>query len=237
MELLTQANAILGQGQMSLAKYLFIASDEDCGPTDIRDVGGFLQHMFARIDPMRDLHFQTNSTIDTLDYSGTGLNQGSKVVIAARGPARRALATQVREALALPEGFSSPRLALPGMVVVQAPPWLGATSGSDAERFAASLSHSRDLEGIALVVLADDAEFASRSVANFVWVTFTRSNPATDIYGIDVVVANKAWGCRGALIIDARKKSHHAPPLVEDPAVTARVNALGERGRSLFGIV
>src|SRR5512145_3357973 len=80
MELLTQANAILGQGQLSLAKYLFIAAQED-HPPDIHDVAAFFAFILERVDWQRDLHFQTSTTMDTLDYSGKGLNRGSKVVI------------------------------------------------------------------------------------------------------------------------------------------------------------
>jgi 4-hydroxy-3-polyprenylbenzoate decarboxylase len=81
-ELLTQANAILGNGQLSLAKYLFIAEDRSSS-LDIHDIESFITHVLTRIDPRRDLHFHTRTTIDTLDYSGTGMNRGSKVVIAA----------------------------------------------------------------------------------------------------------------------------------------------------------
>lgn len=240
MELLTQANAILGQGQMSLAKYLFITADERSAHTsalDIQDVGGFLAHVLARFDPTRDLHFHTNTTIDTLDYSGTGLGQGSKVIVAARGPARRTLATRITGDLILPDGFTGARLAIPGVLVVNAPAWTDARSIDDAERFARSLGDVRALEGFPLVVLVDDAAFAAKNVANFVWVTFTRSNPAVDIHGVDAFVEHKAWGCRGAVVIDARIKTHHAPPLVEDPAVTARVDRLGARGGSLHGVL
>ncbi|HMP61338.1 MAG TPA: UbiD family decarboxylase, partial [Gemmatales bacterium] len=86
-ELLTNANAILGQGQLSLAKYL------DDPALDIHDMAAFLRHLLQRVDWRTDLHFQTCTTIDTLDYSGTGLNQGSKLVIAAAGPPRRELPT------------------------------------------------------------------------------------------------------------------------------------------------
>jgi 4-hydroxy-3-polyprenylbenzoate decarboxylase len=223
MELLTQANAILGQGQMSLAKVLFITTKDDAD-VDLHDVSGFLCHVLARIDPTRDLHFQTNTTIDTLDHSGTGLNRGSKVVIAATGPARRTLGTEVPS---LPAGFGAARIAMPGVLVV------GAPHGS-IDALAAAL---RDAHGIALAVLTEDADFASRSVDNFVWVTFTRSDPARDIHGVDAFVEDKAWGCRGALIIDARIKPHHAAPLVEDPEVTRRVDRLGARGASLHGIL
>ncbi|TFG89247.1 MAG: UbiD family decarboxylase, partial [Gemmatimonadales bacterium] len=84
-ELLTQANALLGQGQLSLAKYLLIADGAAAPQLDLHDIAGFLRHLLERVDWTRDLHFQTRTTIDTLDYSGSGLNQGAKVVIAAAG--------------------------------------------------------------------------------------------------------------------------------------------------------
>ena len=90
-ELLTQANAILGQGQLSLAKYLLIAAEEDNPQLDLNDLPVFFRHLLERVDWRRDLHFQTRTTIDTLDYSGSGLNRGSKVVIAAVGDKRRDL--------------------------------------------------------------------------------------------------------------------------------------------------
>src|SRR5690606_3817304 len=105
-ELLTQANAILGQGQMSLAKVVIIAAAEDAPSLDLHDIPGFLRHVLERADFRRDLHFQTRTTIDTLDYSGHGLNQGSKLVLAAVGKPVRALPTEVPAGLRLPEGFS-----------------------------------------------------------------------------------------------------------------------------------
>ncbi len=87
------------------------------------------------------------------------------------------------------------------------------------------------------MVVVDDAEFAARNLDNFLWVTFTRSNPATDVYGIESFTAAKHWGCLGAVVIDARAKPHHAPPLLEDPAVTRRVDALAAPGKPLHGII
>jgi 4-hydroxy-3-polyprenylbenzoate decarboxylase len=84
-ELLTQANAILGQGQMSLSKYLWIVDRHDDPDLDVHDVQSFLRHVLLRVDWKRDLHFQTCTTIDTLDYSGSAMNAGSKVIIAAAG--------------------------------------------------------------------------------------------------------------------------------------------------------
>src|SRR5262249_17322895 len=101
-ELLTCANALLGQGQLSLAKYLLIVAREDDPGLDVRDLPAFLRHLLERVDWRTDLHFQTCTTIDTLDYSGTGLNEGSKAVIAAAGPPRRPLPTELPGRLALP---------------------------------------------------------------------------------------------------------------------------------------
>lgn len=233
-ELLTQANAILGQGQMSLAKYLLIVDRADDPQLDIHDVAAFLKHLLARVDWRRDLHFQTRTTIDTLDYSGSGLNSGSKVVIAAVGPPVRELPTEIASELALPAGYSTPRLALPGVLVVQAPPYSSSeTPDAAPARFADTYSGADAIARYPLIVLTDDSDFTARSLHNWVWVTFTRSNPAADIHGIEPFTDQKHWGCRGPLIIDARRKPHHAPPLVEDPEVTKKVDALATRGGPL----
>jgi 4-hydroxy-3-polyprenylbenzoate decarboxylase len=84
-----------------------------------------------------------------------------------------------------------------------------------------------------LVVIVDDSDFAARTLNNLLWVTFTRSNPAADIFGIDAFCHDKHWGCRGSLVIDARIKPQHAPPLVEDPEVTRKIDALAARGGEL----
>ena len=65
-----------------------------------------------------------------------------------------------------------------------------------------------------------------RSIKNFLWVVFTRSNPAIDVDGVASFVENKHWGCRGPLVIDARTKPHHAPPLVEDAEITRKVDSI-----------
>ncbi len=240
-ELLTQANALLGQGQMSLAKYLWIVADSDNPRLDIHDVAAVLRHALERVDWRRDLHFQTCTTIDTLDYSGGALNEGSKVVIAAAGPAIRSLPTSLPRDLKLPlrglaaGEFREPRLALSGVLVLQGPPY--SDSGADVERFCAAIDPSDPLNQFPLCVIVDDSEFAATSLRNFLWVTFTRSNPAADIHGVGAFVEQKHWGCRGTLVIDARSKPHHAPPLIEDQAVSRRVDALAAPGGPLHGII
>jgi 4-hydroxy-3-polyprenylbenzoate decarboxylase len=237
-EILTQANALLGYGPCSLAKYLWIAADEDARGLDVHDITGFFGHILERADWTRDLHFQTATTMDTLDYSGTGLNQGSKVVIAAAGAKRRTLAAQVPGEIRLAQGFTDPRIAMAGVLVVQGPKFRDPASAfAEITEFAAALGHARGLEGLPLIVLVDDSRFASSTLNNFLWTAFTRSNPSHDLHGVESFTEHKHWGCRGSLILDARLKPHHAPPLVEDPAITARVDALAASGGPLHGIL
>lgn len=230
-ELLTQASAILGQGQMSLAKYLFIIDQADDTSLDIHDIERFLVHWLQRVDFRRDIHFQTCTTIDTLDYSGSGFNEGSKVVIAAQGAPRRSLATSL-ESLSWPESeYHSPALALPGTIAIEGPKFTDyATASKQVERFAEQLQSVPVERRPAWIVIVDDSQFAAKTLNNFLWVTFTRSNPARDIYGTHAFTEFKHWGCQETLIIDARIKPHHAPPLVEDPAITAKVDAIAARG-------
>ncbi len=137
-ELLTQANAILGQGQLSLAKYLLLVAEQDAPHLDVQDIAAFLKHLLARIDWRRDLHFQTRTTIDTLDYSGGALNEGSKVVWVAVGPPLRELPHEIPTDLSLGGApFSAPRLALPGVLVLAGPPY--ADRGGDLRSWANSL--------------------------------------------------------------------------------------------------
>lgn len=245
-ELLTQANAILGQGQLSLAKYLFIVAKEDDPRLDVHDIGAFLRHVLERLDPETDLHFQTRTTIDTLDYSaGMGLNAGSKVVIAVAGPPRRTLGTNVPSGLHLPDGFGDVRVALPGVLAIRGPQIVPSSQHpADSEdtppeivRLGSVLDAQRaELDPWPLVVVVDDPEFAARNLGNFLWVTFTRSDPASDVHGAGAFTRCKHWGCRGPVVIDARLKPHMPPPLEEDRTVTKRVDALFARGGPLQGM-
>jgi len=237
-ELLTQSNALLGQGQLSLAKYLLIVAGEDNPQLDVRNLRDFFRHVLERVDWRRDLHFQTCTTIDTLDYSGDGLNQGSKVVIAAAGAPLRTLPVAIDSSLALPEdlGFRRPMVFLPGILVVEGPAWGGQGVDRAVDRFCQSMNRRDAINNFPLVVVVDQSEFAARSLDNFLWTTFTRSNPATDIHGIEAFLRDKHWGCFGSLVIDARAKPHHAPPLIVDPEVTRRVDALAAPGGPLHGV-
>lgn len=237
-ELLVQAHALLGQGQLSLAKYLIIVDGNDDPNLRPSDVPAFFRHLLERVDWRRDLHFQTRTTIDTLDYSGPALHRGSKLVVAAVGKPVRRLPDSVPAHLRLPDGFSDPRVVLPGVLVVAAPAHRAEAGGAAADlaAFCASYTATDPVCAFPLVVMVDDSEFCARNLDNFLWVTFTRSNPAVDIDGIAAISQHKHWGCAGSLVIDARRKQQHAPPLVEDAAITVKVDKLFARGGPLCGI-
>jgi 4-hydroxy-3-polyprenylbenzoate decarboxylase len=237
-ELLTQANAILGQGQLSLAKYLLIVAQQDNPELDIHNIDDFLVHLLERVDWRRDLHFQTSTTIDTLDYSGYGsgrLNQGSKLVIAAVGPKRRTLPTEVPAGISLPDGFSDARVCLPGILAVKSPRYEKHSGEVEASvsRFVTYYDEHAPINAFPLIVLVDDSGFTSQTLNNLLWTVFTRSNPAADVHGIASDTFQKHWHCRGSLVIDARLKPYQAPPLVEDPEVTRRVDRLFQSGGPL----
>ncbi|AOM84297.1 UbiD family decarboxylase [Salisediminibacterium beveridgei] len=222
-ELLTIANRVLGTNQLSLAKYLWITAEQD-QPLDTHDEAGFMQYILERIDLQRDLHFQTKTTIDTLDYSGEGLNEGSKVVMAAYGKKRRELNHQIPDSLKdVTPPFINAQPVMPGVVAVEGPAYGHRDKAlKDLETLKSSLKNQKDLDGTPLIVVVDDATFTSDTLNNFVWVTFTRSNPSHDVHGVNETYNNKHWGC-DTMIIDARIKPHHAPPLIADPETEEKV--------------
>lgn len=235
-EILTIANHVLGTGQLSLAKFLFITAD-DTNELNTKNIKGYFEYVLQRIDLSRDIHFYTNTTIDTLDYSGTSINSGSKVVIAAYGPVLRELATTVPKCLNDLQGFQNPQLVMPGVIALQAPAFINYTEAKvEFTKLDGQLnSNLTSLEGFPFIIICDDANFVSENINNFLWTTFTRSNPSHDIQGIGTFYNNKHWGCNGPLVIDARSKPHHAPPVVVDPTTNSKINYLFEEGGSLYG--
>ncbi len=236
-EILTIANHILGKNQLSLAKYLFIAAREDDETLDTNDLSGFMQHVLSRMDFKTDLHFHTHTTIDTLDYTGDGLNSGSKVVFAAAGEPRRILSKELPGGFKLPEPFSHYQMALPGVLAMKGNPYIDVAHAEQEMVLLNEHLKHQELAGLALIVLCDDHQFTAASINNLVWVTFTRSNPAADIHGVGSFIREKHWGCSGPVIIDARRKPHHAPELIKDERVEREIERLGVEGASLHGII
>ncbi|MFN0081565.1 MAG: UbiD family decarboxylase [Ferruginibacter sp.] len=219
-EILTIANHILGTGQLSLAKFLFITADAS-NSIDTHHIEKYFTFLLERINLKRDIHFYTNTTIDTLDYSGTSINSGSKVVFAANGVVKRELGKSLPNCIADLGG----KLVMLGVVAIQTNTF---TTYENAHRELDDVNQKlkifeKELDQFPVIVLCDDATFTSEKLNNFLWVAFTRCNPSHDIYGVNPFTENKHWGC-SSVIFDARIKPHNAPVLVLDDKVERRVD-------------
>ena len=222
-EILTIANHILGTGQLSLAKFLWITAP-DAKTNVVLDTHNeleFFTYMLERMDFSRDLHFHTNTTIDTLDYSGENLNSGSKLVLAAYGDPIRTLATTIPDALQ--QLNADAHLIMPGVIALNASK---INTGLLQTLLNGLGTELLEKLGVAILVLTEDAAWMAADMNNFLWAAFTRANPSHDIDGVDAFVNNKHWGCKGPMIIDATIKKHHAPPVVKDAEVEKRVDAI-----------
>ena len=237
-ELLTIANRILGTGQLSLAKFLWITAD-DSNKLSIKDIAMFFQYMLERIDFCRDVHFYSNTSIDTLDYSGSGLHSGSKVVFAVYGDKKRELAGILPGDFKNISFLQNVLMIMPGIAVLQINPFSTYEKVNiEMQELENQLAIQKEgLVNLPLIIVADDASFTAQTLNNFLWVTFTRCNPSHDIYGVDNFTINKHWGCNGPLIIDARIKPHHAPALIKDEATERSINPIFEKGGSLYGVI
>lgn len=237
-EILTIANHILGTGQLSLAKFLFITADET-NTISTNNIEAYLDYVLRRIDMKRDVHFYTNTTIDTLDYSGDGLNTGSKVVLAAYGDIIRDLGTTIPPAINNLQEFKNPKPAMPGIMILETDAFVNyELANIQMDTLSNQLSNYVDqLANFPFIIICDNADFVSEKLNNFLWVTFTRCNPSHDMYGVNSFTKNRHWGCNGPLIFDARIKPHHAPPVEKDAAVERNISRLFEKGGSLYNVL
>lgn len=237
-EILTIANRVLGTGQLSLAKFLFIAAGKSKNEVpSTKNTASFFTYMFERMDFTRDLHFHTQTSIDTLDYSGEGLNSGSKLVLAAFGDKKRDLLTEAsfNQAALLETGL---HWVMPGVVSISMEKFSGYPNAENQMQELEIMLKNRIstfLDEIAMIVVADDAKEVAATLNNFLWISFTRTNPSHDVYGIQSFTNHKHWGCKGPLILDARTKPFHAPALIKDPAVESRIERIFAKGGSLYG--
>lgn len=235
-EILTQAMHLLGATQTALAKFLLIVAQEDAPGLSARNVGGFLQRLLEITDFSRDLHFIGNTTCDTLDYSGNALNEGSKLVWAAAGEKRRELARELPPLPDLPAGFAGPRLAGPGMLLLQATRHSCGREEQD-ERIYEVCNRLRGISGLPFVAIVDDSAFCARNPENFLWTVFTRSDPSRDSYGAKPRMTGKHWSCDAPFCLDARAKAWQPAPLEDDPAIARKIESLAGRGGPLAGLL
>ena len=222
-EILTIANHILGTGQLSLAKFVFITAD-DTNQISTHRVQAYFEYILSRLDLSNDIHFYTKTTMDTLDYSGEGLNSGSKVVIAAYGDVKRILANTVPQRL-LNLNMDA-NLVMPGVIAVNATAY---NTNALQTALAGQGETLLEQEGVVMIIRTEDPRWMASDINNFLWAAFTRTNPSHDIEAIDAFTTNKHWGAKGPMVFDATIKPHHAPPVIKDVAVEKKVDAILEK--------
>jgi UbiD family decarboxylase len=214
-EAMASAFRILGEGQLSLTKFLLLTDRL----VDLQDFRATLEHVLARSQPQTDLYVFSNLSMDTLDYTGPVVNEGSKGVWLGLGDARRELPREFRPRVPLPGDVRDARVFCGGCLVVSARSY-----GEDAAAPGRLAAHPAFAEW-PLVVVSDDADRATRSVMNFLWTTFTRFEPAADIHsgGREIVRNHIAYA--PPIVIDARLKPWYPKEVTCRDDIARRVSA------------
>ena len=194
-EAMASAFRILGEGQLSLTKFLLVTDQ----PVDLKDFPATLEHLLARTRPETDLYVFSNLSMDTLDYTGPAVNLGSKGVWLGLGDPVRELPREF-SAAELPAGVSAVHVFCGGCLVVGAP-----AVGLDPEAPARVASHPA-FAPWPLIVLTDEPARAARSPINFLWTTFTRFEPAADVHAAATRVVRNHLAYTPPIVIDARLK-------------------------------
>jgi UbiD family decarboxylase len=194
-EAMASAFRILGEGQLSLTKFLLVTDRR----IDLKDFKATLEHVLARTNPETDLYVFSNLSMDTLDYTGPQVNEGSKGVWLGLGEPVRDLPREFRSAT-LPSGVTDVRVFCGGCLVAGAPAY---SAEPDA---AARLATDSAFAGWPLVVVTDEPARAAASTINFLWTTFTRFEPAADIHAAGRDIVRNHISYRGPIVIDARIK-------------------------------
>ena len=212
-EAMASAFRILGEGQLSLTKFLLVTDQA----VNIRDFRLTLEHILARTNSQTDLFVFSNLSMDTLDYTGPSVNEGSKGVWLGLGDPVRDLPREFRPTVPPPADVRDVHVFCGGCLVVSGPPY-----ASDREAAARLAAHPA-FEGWPLVVLSDDAARATRSTMNFLWTTFTRFEPAADIHAGATRVVRNHIAYQEPVLIDARMKPWYPKELGCRPEVATTV--------------
>lgn len=193
-EALVSGFRILGEGQLALTKFLILTDT----PLDLQDFRSVLEHVLARANWATDFFIFSNTSMDTLDYTSGKINIGSKAILMGLGDAIRDLPREFRGEL--PSGISRAEPFCPGCLVVQGSPYVD--EPNQAERLAQESSAFSDWP---LVILHDDVSVA-KSTSDFLWSTWTRFEPAADIYARETSITRHHLSYKSPIVFDARKK-------------------------------
>ena len=212
-EAMASAFRILGEGQLSLTKFLFVTDRS----VDVKNVKATLEHILARTHPETDLYVFSNLSMDTLDYTGPAVNEGSKGVWLGLGEPVRELPRQFTAAP--PRGVTDVRVFCGGCLVVGAPSFAAEAGAGDR------LARDPAFSGWPLVVITDEPERAARSDMNFLWTTFTRFEPAADIHAAGRRIVRNQIAYEAPIVIDARLKPGFPKELVARDDTAALVTS------------
>ncbi len=212
-EAFAAAMRILGEGQLSLTKFLIITD----GEVDITDFGLLWRHVLERVNWQTDLFVFDNVSQDTLDYTGPSVNKGSKAVLMGLGkdPVRK-LPQEFKGQL--PDGCDKPEVFLPGTLVLQCRAY-----ESDPELGGKVAGHG-GLEEWPVVLLVDDSRAATISMKEFLWTFFTRFEPAGDIYGNKPESRRFHTRLKEPIVFDCRMKPWYPPVLEVDEETNQKVD-------------
>ena len=211
-EAMVSAFRILGEGQLSLTKFLLVTDQR----VDLRDFKQTLVHVLERTNPKTDLYVVSCLSMDTLDYTGPEVNKGSKGVWLGLGPPVRTLPAEFQGA-DLPRDVTEVHVFCPGCLVIGGPAF------EVEPRAAARIALEPAFADWPLVILSDEPTRAVSSVMNFLWVTFTRFEPAADIYAAETTVARHHLSYKPPIVIDARLKPSFPKELSCRPDIATRV--------------
>jgi 4-hydroxybenzoate decarboxylase subunit C len=211
-EALVSAFRILGEGQLSLTKFLILTDT----PQDLRDFRSLFEHVLARFRPETDLFVFSNVSFDTLDYTSGTVNRGSKAVMLGLGDAAREPPREFRGDL--PANVARAEAFCAGCLVVE-----GASYKQEPD-LAPRLAREEAFKDWPLVVLHDDAGVA-RNPLDFLWATWTRFEPAADIHAASTFVRRHHISYTAPLVIDARMKPNYPDELVVRPDIAQLVDA------------
>jgi len=212
-EAMVSAFRILGEGQLSLTKFLLVTDQ----PVDLRDFRATLEHVLARTNPETDLYVMSNLSMDTLDYTGPAVNEGSKGVWLGLGDPVRELPREFRPVVPPPPEVSDVRVFCGGCLVLGGPP-----AGEDPEAGTRLAGHPA-FRGWPLVVLTDEPERAAASPMSFLWTTFTRFEPAADLHAAATRLVRHHVVHEPPVLIDARRKPSFPKEVACDPKTAALV--------------
>ena len=219
-EAMASAFRILGEGQLSLTKFLLVTDQH----VDLKDFRATLEHVLARTNPETDLYVFSNLSMDTLDYSGPEVNKGSKGVWLGLGAPVREL-PRAFNASEVPSGVTDARVFCGGCLVV------GVPSYQMEPDVASRIASHPAFAAWPLVVLTDEPARAVKSAMNFLWTTFTRFEPAADIHAAGTRVVRNHLCYSGPILIVARLKPWYPKELTCRPDVATRVT---DRWREYF---